>query len=83
MSPGPPTAQNPISDKTRLRARCLAASAAEPAVAGEWVSLPLFGEGGFAASDAAMQVLSGVQVNPDGTVTATVNFGGTFVLVGR
>ena len=51
--------------------------------AGEWVKLPLFGEGGFAASDAAMQVLSGVQVNADGTVTATVNFGGTFVLVGE
>jgi hypothetical protein len=30
-----------------------------------------------------MQVLSGVQVNADGTVTATVNFGGTFVLVGE
>ena len=51
--------------------------------AGEWVEIPLFGEGGFAASDTAMQVLSGVQVNPDGTVTITVNFGGTFVLVGR
>jgi len=53
------------------------------AAAGAWVKLPLFGEGGFAGSDAAMQVLSGVQVNADGTVSVTVNFGGTFVLVGE
>jgi hypothetical protein len=53
------------------------------AAAGAWVKLPLFGEVGFAGSDAAMQVLSGVQVNADGTVSVTVNFGGTFVLVGE
>jgi len=51
--------------------------------AGEWVKLPLFGESGFAPSDDAMRVLSGVQVNANGTITASFNFGGTFVLVGE
>ena len=52
------------------------------AAAGEWVEIPLAGnEGDFAASDGGMQVLSGAVFNADGSVSFTVNFTGTFVVV--
>jgi hypothetical protein len=51
------------------------------ATAGKWIEIPLSGsESGFSASNAAMQVLSGLTITPDGHATATVNFSGTFIL---